>query len=413
MRSLMQAVLIVLIAAPAGARAELPPVPVPPENPITEDKRVLGKILFWDEQLSSNDTVACGTCHLPAAGGSDPRRGIFPGSVPGTVDDVAGSPGIRRLDRDGNPVDDPVFGANPQVTPRTSPAVFGALWASEVFWDGRAGGRLTDPVTGQTVIAEGAALENQALATLLNDAEMAKEGRTWDELEAKLGHAAPLALADEWPADVSEAIARRPTYPELFQAAFGDDEITAVRIVMAIASYQRTLVPDQTPWDRFRAGDEDALGLLERYGWQSFQTDKCQNCHEPPLFTSNDFINIGLRRSEYDAGRAGVSGLAEDAGDMKIPSLRNVGLRPRFMHTGEFRTLGEAINFYRDGASLPDVDEIPNGGAYNFSLGLQTAADLQSFLANALTDPRVAAETFPFDRPRLASERQTTVTIPK
>ncbi|PCI76408.1 MAG: hypothetical protein COB20_10545 [SAR86 cluster bacterium] len=43
--------------------------PAPDENPITESKRVLGKILFWDEQLSSDDTVAYGTCHKPAAGG--------------------------------------------------------------------------------------------------------------------------------------------------------------------------------------------------------------------------------------------------------------------------------------------------------------------------------------------------------
>ncbi len=50
---------------------QLPPVPVPVENPITEAKRVLGKILFWEEQLSSDDTVACGTCHIMSAAGSD------------------------------------------------------------------------------------------------------------------------------------------------------------------------------------------------------------------------------------------------------------------------------------------------------------------------------------------------------
>ena len=55
-------------------RAELPPVPVPAENPITEPKRVLGKILFWDEQLSSDNSVACGTCHRPAWGGADARN---------------------------------------------------------------------------------------------------------------------------------------------------------------------------------------------------------------------------------------------------------------------------------------------------------------------------------------------------
>lgn len=405
MQHLITTATILLTAVAAPALGELPAVPVPPENPITEGKRVLGKILFWDEQLSSDDTVACGTCHLPSAGGADPRAAVHPGAVPGTVDDVAGSPGIRRLDYEGRPVEDPVFGASPQVTPRTTPSVYGALWASELFWDGRAGGRLIDPATGETVIAEGAALENQALATLLNDAEMAKEGRTWDELNAKLERVEPLALGDQWPADVRDAIASQSTYPELFRAAYGDSAVTAARIVMAIATYQRTLVPDQSPWDRYRAGDEDALGPLERYGWQSFQTERCQNCHVPPLFTNNEFINIGLRRSEHDLGRGGVSGRPEDAGDMKVPSLRNIGLRSRFMHTGEFRSLGEAINFYRNGASLPEVDEIPDGGAYTFTLSLQTAADLQSFLANALTDPRVAAETFPFDRPRLASER--------
>ena len=108
-------------AATAGAGAGLPPVPVPPENPITEEKRVLGKILFWDEQLSSDDSLACGSCHRPAAGGGDPRAGTHPGRLPGTIDNVAGSPGIRRLDAAGRPQPDPVFGDGPQVTPRTAP----------------------------------------------------------------------------------------------------------------------------------------------------------------------------------------------------------------------------------------------------------------------------------------------------
>ena len=57
------------------ASAALPPVPVPAENPITEPKRVLGKILFWDEQLSSDNTVACGTCHRPGQGRRRPAPG--------------------------------------------------------------------------------------------------------------------------------------------------------------------------------------------------------------------------------------------------------------------------------------------------------------------------------------------------
>jgi cytochrome c peroxidase len=387
------------------AFGELPPVPVPAENPITEPKRVLGKILFWDEQLSSDDTVACGTCHRPAAGGGDPRAGLFPGSLPGSIDDVAGSPGIRRLDKSGNPVADPVFGDRPQVTSRVPPSIFGALWADELFWDGRAGSRLVDPDTGQVAIAEGAALENQILETLSSPVEMAHDGRRWDELTTKLRIVEPLALADQWPDDIGAAVARHSSYPELFTAAFGDDTISATRIAMAIATYERTLIADQTPWDRFQAGDESALGAIERVGWQSFQTLRCTSCHEPPLFTTNAFANIGLRRSEHDSGRIAETGVATDAGDMKIPSLRNVGLRHRLMHTGEFRVLGEAISFYRDPSGLPDIDDMPDGGPYTFSMTQQTTGYLIAFLANALTDPRVASETYPFDRPRLGSER--------
>jgi len=397
--------LLFLAAAASATRAELPPVPLPPENPLTEEKRVLGKILFWDEQLSSDDTVACGTCHRPAAGGADPRPGRHPGDAAGSFDDVAGSPGLRRLDSAGQPETDPVFGEGAQVTTRSAPSVFGALWADSLFWDGRATSRFVDPATGAVVIPSGGALESQALMSLANPVEMAKAGRSWEELNAKLARSRPLALADRLPADIVDALESRPTYAALFAAAFGDSEISAARIAMAIATYERTLVPDETPWDRFIAGDESALTNFERLGWETMQSMRCTSCHAPPLFTTNEFANIGLRRSELDRGRQAITGNSDDAGAMRIPSLRNVGLRPRLMHTGQFPSLAEAIVFYRNPAALPDVDTLPDGGAYNFGINQISAADLQAFLQNALTDPRVAAERFPFDRPRLASER--------
>ena len=393
-----------LLGAAGPARAELPPVPVPPENPITEAKRVLGKILFWDEQLSSNDTVACGTCHRPGHGGADPRQGRHPGTDPGTIDDVAGSPGIRLLDPAGRPESHPIFGDDVQVTPRASQNFFAGLWSDEAFWDGRAASEFRDPLTGDVAIESGGALENQVLAALSSDAEMARRGRTWDELSAKLGRSAPLALASNWPADVAAAIEQRPTYGALFAAAFGDATISPTRIAFAIASYERTLVADQTDWDRFMAGETDALTQTERYGWDAFQTAQCTKCHEPPLFMSNDYLNIGLRRTELDRGRETISGDPEDAGDFKVPSLRNAALKPRFMHTGEFSTLAAAVGFYRNNAALPGRDDIPGGGLYAFNIGQLTQADLVEFIRGALVDPRVANETFPFDRPTLRSE---------
>lgn len=394
-----------LLACALITNAALPPVPFPAENPLNEPKRLLGKILFWDEQLSSDNTVACGSCHRPAAGGGDPRDALHPGEDLGTIDDVHGSPGIRQLDSQGRPVAHPKFGHEPQVTPRLSPSIFGALWADSLFWDGRAETRFIDPLTDQVAIESGGALESQTLMALMSDAEMSKSGRTWAELTDKLQRVAPLALAREWPADVAAGLAGERGYPALFEAAFGNPAITPVRIAFAIATYQRTLVADDTPWDRYEAGNEDALNAAEIYGWRAMQDFHCVNCHTPPLFTNNDFLNIGLRRAEFDAGRQIVSGRTEDAGDVKVPSLRNIGLRKRFMHTGQFDSLGAAIGFYRTGSPTPERDDIPGVGIYAFNMGALTDADIQTFLATALTDPRVRDETFPFDRPILRTER--------
>ena len=389
------------------ASAQLSPVPVPVENPITETKRVLGKILFWDEQLSSNDTVACGTCHQPAFGGGDSRYGRYTGSDKGTIDDVWGSPGVVHMDQSGDPVAHSMFGFEPQVTPRLTPSNFGSLWATEQFWDGRATSEFLDPLTGEIVIATGGSLENQATSPLFNPVEMAKSGRTWEDLTSKLESVDPLALASDIPQDMLEAIQSNRDYPSLFQAAFGDKNITPVRIVFAIATYQRTLVPDQTPWDYYMAGDENALSEDAKFGWRVFQELRCVNCHEPPLFTNNDYLNIGLRLSKYDLGRQAITGIEEDGGEVKVPSLRNVGLKARFMHTGEFSRLSEAIVFYDNGIALPGRDDIPNGGAYNFNITGYVPYDLEAFLRNGLTDTRVKNETFPFDRPKLNSEKES------
>lgn len=393
--------------------AALPPVPVPAENPLSEPKRVLGKILFWDEQLSSDGTVACGTCHRPSVGGADPRAARHPGVDKGTIDDVHGSPGIVALGRDGAPYTHAVFGTAPQVTPRLSPSNFTALWAEHVFWDGRAGPEVLDPITGRVAIENGGALENQALAALMNDAEMAKRGRTWAEFVADVTKARPLALATELPPDVAVAIAARGTYPELFAAAFGDAAITPVRVAFALASYQRTLVSDQTPYDRFAAGDASALTGRALYGWRAFQSFHCSSCHTPPLFTNNDFFQIGLRRADFDRGRENVTHDPEDAGEMKVPSLRNAALRPRFMHTGEFTSLGAAIRFYINTLALPERDGIPGMGLYTFNMSQVDESDLREFITTALTDPRVRDETFPFDRPKLRSERTADINSPR
>jgi hypothetical protein len=75
------------------------------------------------------------------------------------------------------------------------------------------------------------------------------------------------------------------------------------------------------------------------------------------------------------------------------------------MHTGEFTNIGAAIGFYINAPALPERDGIPGAGLYTFNMSQVDEADIRAFLEGALVDPRVRAETFPFDRPTLRSER--------
>ncbi|MHC4837262.1 MAG: cytochrome-c peroxidase [Planctomycetota bacterium] len=329
----------VLLAAPLFAQGgPLLPPPAPAANPVTPEKTVLGKMLYWEEQMSSDDTIACGTCHRPETGFSDPRPGTHPGpdGILGTPDDRFASPGLISATIDGDYVEDATFGFDPQVTDRHSPEIVASLYAPEAFWDGRAGDAFTDPDTGVVTIPTGGALENQVLGPPLSSVEMAHMGRDWDDVTTKLARVQPMALASDLTADIVAALAVDDSYPELFEAAFGSPEITAARIAFAIATYERTLVPDDTPWDRYVAGDLNAMTPQQVVGWNQFNgIAQCNLCHVPPVFSDNEFHNLGLRPSFEDEGRQGVTGLFADRGKFKTPSLRNAGLRTRFFHDGQ------------------------------------------------------------------------------
>lgn len=401
------AVLIAAMGSVLAPASPLPPVVAPVENPFTEAKRVLGKILFWDEQLSSDDTVACGTCHAPSRGGADTRRARHPGAdgVLGTADDLFGSPGVVHRNATGEFVPHAVFGLGRQVTGRTAPSALTGALADGLFWDGRAAEQFVDPQTGLVAIAAGGALESQSLGPPLSATEMAAEGRTWTDVAAKLATVAPLALATDLPADVASALAATPGYPALFAAAFGDPAISAQRLAFAVATYERTLVPDQTPWDRFMDGDASALTAAQRRGWDAFQTSRCNDCHRAPEFTDRSFRNTGLRPIADDAGRAAITGDTADRGRFKVPSLRNVGLRASFMHGGWLTSLTDVLRFYARAPGTEHFTENRDPIIAQMNPSPAADADIQVLLSTGLTDPRAAAETAPFDRPVLYSER--------
>ena len=399
-----------MFAGPGTALAQsLPPVPVPPENPMTEQKRVLGKMLFWEEQLSTDNTMACATCHIPTSGSADPRLGRNPGfdGIFFTEDDVIGSPGVIRSDENDDYVPSLIFGFDVQVTGRAAPRTINAAFAPDILWDGRATSTFTDPQTAAVSIVSGGALESQSVLAPMSDIEMSHAGRDWNQLTQKLAQAVPLALATDLPNDVASAIQASRSYPALFQRAFGDSTITSERIAYAIATYERTLIADQTPWDEFVAGNTSALTPLETFGWQAFQVLNCIACHTPPQFTDHEFRNVGVRPVHEDLGRQVFTGNFADRGKFKVPSLRNAGLKGSFSHTGRFSSLLEVMAFYNNDPAFPFFPENRDPLMQLVNLTPHISPAVEAFLENGLTDPRVALGLPPFDAPTLRSSRGT------
>lgn len=389
--------------------APLPPPPVPAENPQTPAKIALGTALFWDEQLSKTGTVACGTCHMPRAGGSDSRTrtpnaaSVHPGpdALFNTADDIVGSIGVPRHDGNGLYLFDSSFGMVPQVGSRQTQTAINSAYPQLLFWDGRAGQVFIDPDTQQPLIGIGGALENQALGPIVNSVEMAHVGGTLADMTARIAAARPLALSPQVPAALANWIAGR-SYPELFAEVFGTPDVTAARIAYAMASYQRTLVSNQTPHDQQLAGVPGALTPQEMAGRQAFVQAGCARCHGGPELSNNAFLYIGVRPQAADPGRFAVTGINGDRGRMRTPPLRNIELSAPYFADGRFRTLEEVIAFYNRGGDFTAGNKDPR--IVPLGLTPQQMADIAVFLRRPLTDPRVRDETGPFARPALYSE---------
>ncbi|HSI87888.1 MAG TPA: cytochrome c peroxidase [Pyrinomonadaceae bacterium] len=396
-------------ASPHPFYSPLEPPAAPAGNPVTASKAALGKALFWDEQLSSTKTVACGTCHRPAEGGSDPRSGTLlslnpgPDGAPQTADDIFGSPGVPKNNLDGTYTEATFYGFRLQVTGRKAPTYLNAGYATGgLFWDGRALDTFRDPVTNEVLLAEGASLESQVLGPPVNDVEMAHGGRNWPQIAERMAASRPLALASNVPQSLSNWIDGRD-YPELFQEAFGTPEVTPARIAMAIATHERQLFSDRTPFDKWAVGIGGNFTMMEEMGAMQFIGSQCAQCHDGPLFADHLFHNIGVRPQADDLGRGIVTGNPDDNGKFKTTVLRNVELHAPFMHNGRHQTLEDVVAFYNRGGDF-DAPNIDRGVIRPMGLTPGEQQSLVAFMKRPMTDPRVRDELPPFDRPQLYTE---------
>ena len=230
---------------------------------------------------------------------------------------------------------------------RNAPTLWNVAYTQSLFWDGRI-----------------SSLEEQAMVPLT--------------------HADEMAVGD--PATMVADLRAIDEYADLFRAAFGvePDAITPEHVTQALAAFQRTLISDDSPFDRYAAGDFNALTPQQRRGLAIFRSGatRCFECHGAPTFASDTFRVIGV--DSDDPGRAGV---VDDGlfGAFKVPTLRNIALSSPYMHDGSLATLEEVIDFYREGGGRAHGFEKVDVFVNPFDLTEQERADLLAFLY-ALTD---------------------------
>jgi cytochrome c peroxidase len=218
------------------------------------------------------------------------------------------------------------FGVGKKTGTRHSPTVINSAYNTLQFWDGRA-----------------ASLEEQAKGPLANPVEMAHS------LDG-----------------VVKRVQADPKYVELFKKAWGTDQVNIDLVAKSIASFERTVIAGDSPFDRYYYGhDTKALSRAARRGLKIFTDPKkanCEVCHTigktSALFTDNKFHNLGVgadtRGNLIDVGRFSETKKDADMGCFKTPTLRNLAHRAPYMHDGSFPTVKDALAHYIGGGNMND-----------------------------------------------------------
>ena len=416
---------------------------IDPRFELTEAKRYLGKFLFHDPIRSNrvlpefggdeefSQTASCGSCHFGEAGSkagqvlnfgvggqgrmtmqTDGTFVVERVQIDGTTDTVP-TPLVVR-DEEGDILLD---GRADQVdsVPRLSPSVVGFAYNNRLLWDGVAG----EPFDAA----------NDAKANLNPDDLPA--GESLSQI-ANLGH----RMANT----AQKALQQNAVYRELFRRAFPDeyaafedsgdidDYINEDTIIRAMAAYMRSVVTRNTPWDRFLAGDNEALTERQLHGAFLFAANvgaggaDCISCHSGPalnkqlgdeagVLVEENFDNLGLNDhplqelvrealgnpDHHDRGRQDATANPADAYQFKSPTLRQLRGTGPVGHSGEFETVREFIEYLNAGVPAADFAAEagnlsprftnPRGpGTTGLGLSVEEIDALDDFIVNGLFD---------------------------
>jgi cytochrome c peroxidase len=141
-------------------------------------------------------------------------------------------------------------------------------------------------------------------------------------------------------------------YRALFVKAYGSDKVDIDRVSKAIATFERTVLSGNAPYDRYKRGDKKAMTSSQVRGMEVFfDKAKCDKCHEGGNFTLNVYANIGVGtdKPEPDVGRFAVTKDPRDWGAFKTPTLREIEHTAPYMHDGSLKTLEDVVEYYDKG----------------------------------------------------------------
>ena len=231
---------------------------------------------------------------------------------------------------------------------RQSPPAFNRIFTLRQFWDGRA-----------------ATLEEQALGPVQNPIEMAMP-----DMET-----------------VVKRLESDPEYVALFKAAFPPEGgVTAEHIANSIATFERSILAGNSPFDRFQAGDKSAMSEAAQRGYEIFKDENrgnCETCHVGFNFSDENYYNLGVAMDakKPDLGRYAIQKLEGYQGAFKTPTLRQITQTGPYMHDGSQKTLEEVVDFYNKGGH---ANKWLNSKVKKLNLSKQDQKDLVEFL-KALT----------------------------
>jgi cytochrome c peroxidase len=224
---------------------------------------------------------------------------------------------IDKAFTDNKPVSEGILGHKGS---RNAPTVINSGYERLLFWDGRA-----------------ASLEEQCKGPLANVKEMTSAATARDahlECERRVKHI--------------------HGYQPLFKAAFGNDDCSIDDIAKAIATYERTVLSGESPYDLYMTGkDKTKMSEEALRGLAVFRKSGCANCHAGPLFSDGRFLNIGvgMDAADPDLGRYAITHDPKDWGAFKVPTLREIEYTAPYMHDGSLNTLEDVVDYYDRGGN--------------------------------------------------------------